>query len=142
MVASAPAAFATGSLRRGDAAILRFPSAAEILETDLWQQYNELCGIQDGEVPGGSGNEAFSEALAVHDEDMAQYVHDNTEDEFTHFTFLNADLKSRAADPVDLSPFRTLPGSTATGAANRKRLTNLMELTVDTSCWTRYRSRH
>ena len=73
---------------------------------------------------------------------MAQYVHDNTEDEFTHFTFLNAYLKSRGADPVNLEPFRTLPGSTATGAANRKRLTNLMELTVDTSWWTRYRSRH
>ena len=73
---------------------------------------------------------------------MAQYVHDNTEDEFTHFTFINAYLKSRGAEAVNLDPFRTLPGSTATGAANRKRLTNLMELTVDTSWWTRYRSRH
>ncbi len=143
-LANAPAAFAKakGSLGHGDAAILRFLSAAEILETDLWQQYNELCGIQDREVPGGSGNKAFTQALAELDEDMDQYVHDNTEDEFTHFTFLNAYLKSRGADPVNLDRFRTLPGSTATGAANRKRLTNLMELTVDTSWWTRYRSRH
>ena len=73
---------------------------------------------------------------------MAQYVHDNTEDEFTHFTFINAYLKSRGRDPVNLEQFRTLPGSAATGAANRKRLTNLMELTVDTSWWTRYRSTH
>ena len=139
---SAAPAFAKGSLGHGDAAILRFLSAAEILETDLWQQYNELCGIQDGEVPGGSGNKAFTKALSVLDEDMAQYVHDNTEDEFTHFTFINAYLKSRGADPVNLEQFRTLPGSAATGAAKRKRLTNLMELTVDTSWWTRYRSRH
>ena len=45
-------------LSRGDAAILRFLAAAEILETDAWQQYNELCGIQDAEVPGGSGSAA------------------------------------------------------------------------------------
>jgi hypothetical protein len=139
---TAAPAFAKGSLSHGDAAILRFLSAAEILETDLWQQYNELCGIQDREVPGGKGNKAFTKALAVLDSDMAQYVHDNTEDEFTHFTFINAYLKSRGADPVNLEQFRTLPGSTATGAANVKRLTNLMELTVDTSWWTRYRSRH
>ncbi len=139
---SAAPAFAKGSLSQGDAAILRFLSAAEILETDLWQQYNELCGIQDREVSGGSGNKAFTQALTQLDSDMAQYVHDNTEDEFTHFTFLNAYLKSRGAQPVDLGQFRTLPGSTASGAANHKRLTNLMELTVDTSWWTRYRSRH
>ena len=47
---------------------------------------------------------------------MAQYVHDNTDDEFTHFTFINAYLKSRGAQPVNLDQFRTLPGSTATGA--------------------------
>ena len=139
---SAAPAFAKGSLSHGDAAILRFLSAAEILETDLWQQYNELCGIQDHEVRGGSGNKEFTKALAVLDSDMAQYVHDNTEDEFTHFTFINAYLKSRGAEPVNLEQFRTLPGSTASGAANVKRLTNLMELTVDTSWWTRYRSRH
>jgi Ferritin-like domain len=142
VLGSAPVAFAKGRLHKGDAAILRFLSAAEILETDLWQQYNELCGIQDSEVPGGSGNPAFTDALAVLDEDMAQYVHDNTEDEFTHFTFINAYLESRGAEPVDLEPFRTLPGSTATGAARGvKRLTNLMQLTVDTTWWTRYRSR-
>jgi hypothetical protein len=33
------------SLTRGDAALLRFAAAAEILETDFWVQYNELCGI-------------------------------------------------------------------------------------------------
>jgi hypothetical protein len=142
VLAGAPEAFAKGSLSRGDAAILRFLSAAEILETDLWQQYNELAGIQDHEVPGGSGNKAYTEAVSQLDSDMAQYIHDNTEDEFTHFTFINAYLKSRGAQPVNLEPFRTLPGSTATGAAKVKRLTNLMELTVDTTWWTRYRARH
>jgi hypothetical protein len=70
----------SGGLTKGDVAILRFLSAAEILETDLWQQYNELGGIQDSEVPGGSGNAAYTAALAVLDADMAQYIHDNTED--------------------------------------------------------------
>ncbi|HEX6484799.1 MAG TPA: hypothetical protein VF043_38640, partial [Ktedonobacteraceae bacterium] len=119
-----------------------------ILETDLWQQYNELGGIQDGEVidgeavSGGNGSPGYTAALQVLDGDMPQYIHDNTEDEFTHFTFINAYLVSKGADPVDLEKFRTLKGSQATGAQkNKKRLTNLMQLTVDTSYWTRYRSR-
>ncbi len=130
----------SGRLSRGDAALLRFAAAAEILETDFWVQYNELCGIPDAEVPGGTGNPAFTAALSVLDGDMAQYVHDNTDDEFTHQNFLNAYLKSKGADPVSLEPFRTLPGSTATGSSGKRRLTNLMELTLDTSWWTRYRS--
>jgi hypothetical protein len=129
-----------GRLTKGDAAILRFLAAAEILETDLWQQYNELGGIQDSQVPGGTGSPAYTAALAVLDSDMAQYIHDNTQDEMTHFTFINAYLDSKGADPVDLEPFRTLPSSQATGAQQIPRLTNLMQLTVDTSFWTRYRS--
>src|SRR5437660_9981282 len=127
-------------LGNGDAAILRFLATAEILETDFWQQYNELGGVQDSEVPGGSGSEAYTKALEVLDEDMPQYIHDNTEDEFTHFTFLNAYLESRGAEAVDLKQFATLPSSKATGAQQIGRLTNLMELTVDTTWWTRYRS--
>ena len=133
-------AFAHDGLTRGDTAILRFLAAAEILETDLWQQYNELAGIQDGEVPGGSGNPAYTEAVAVLDEDMDQYIHDNTDDEFSHFTFLNAYLRAHGAKTVNLDKFRTLPSSKATGAQQIGRLTNLMQLTVDTSFWTRYRS--
>ncbi len=129
------------SLTSGDIAILRFLSAAEILETDLWQQYNELGGIQDSEVPGGSGSKPYINALTQLDGDMPQYIHDNTEDEFTHFTFINAYLVSKGADPVNLDKFRTLPSSKATGAQNIGRLTNLMQLTVDTSYWTKYRSR-
>jgi hypothetical protein len=130
-----------GRLTRGDAAILRFLSAAEILESDLWQQYNELGGIQDDEVPGGSGSPAYTEALSNLDEDMDQYIHDNTEDEISHFTFINAYLASKGADTVNLDRFRTLPSSKATGAQQIGRLTNLMQLTVDTSWYTRYRSR-
>ena len=130
----------SGRLTRGDAALLRFAAAAEILETDFWVQYNELCGIPDSEVPGGNGNAAFTAALSVLDSDMAQYVHDNTDDEFTHQNFLNAYLVSKGAEPVNLEPFRTLSGSTATGSSGKLRLTNLMELTLDTSWWTRYRS--
>jgi Ferritin-like domain len=139
--APADAAAARQGLTPGDAAILRFLAAAEILETDAWQQYNELGGIQDSEVPGGSGSAPYTAALAVLDSDMSQYIHDNTEDEFTHFTFIDAYLASHGVEPVNLDHFRTLPSSKATGAQQIGRLTNLMQLTVDTSWWTRYRSR-
>jgi hypothetical protein len=133
---------ASGGLTKGDAAILRFLAALETLETDFWQQYNELGGIQDSEVPGGGGSAAYTAALAVLDADMAQYIHDNTEDEFTHFTFLNAYLVAHGMAPADLDQFRTLQGSQATGAQKDvKRLTNLMQLSVDTSWWAKYRSR-
>ena len=132
---------ASSSPTQGDIDILRFLSAAEILETDLWKQYNELGGIPDSEVPGGSGSPGYIAGLQVLDGDMPQYIHDNTEDEFTHFTFINAYLVSVGAQPVNLDKFRTLKGSQATGAQKHKlRLTNLMQLTVDTSYWTRYRS--
>src|SRR5215472_10477551 len=130
-----------GTLTPGDAAILRFLAAAEIIETDFWIQYNELGGIQDSEVPGGTGSDKYIKALQVLDADMPQYIHDNTEDEMSHFTFINAYLMSVGADPVNLDAFRTLPSSKATGARQIGRLTNLMQLTVDTSWWTRYRSR-
>jgi hypothetical protein len=129
-----------GGLTKGDVAILRFLAAAELIETDLWQQYNELAGIQDSEVPGGSGNPDYAEAVAVLDEDMDQYIHDNTDDEISHAAFINAYLKAHGAEPVNLNKFRNLPSSKATGAQQIGRLTNLMELTVDTSFWTRYRS--
>jgi hypothetical protein len=144
VLSSSPAlAWADNSQRpsKGDVAILRLFAALEILESDFWQQYNELGGVQDSEVPGGSGSPAYTKALTQLDSDMPQYIHDNTEDEITHFTFLNAYLASKGAEPVSLERFRTLPGSTATGAQHVGRLTNLMRLTVDTSWWTRYRSR-
>jgi hypothetical protein len=130
----------TTGLTAGDAALLRFAAAAEILETDFWIQYNELGGIQDSEVSGGTGNPAYTEKLKTLDEDFDQYIHDNTDDEISHFTFLNAYLESKGAPPVNLDKFRTLPGSKATGSSGQPRLTNLMQLTVDTSWWTRYRS--
>jgi hypothetical protein len=126
----------------GDAALLRFPAALEILEADFWIQYNELGGVQDSEVPGGTGIEAYTEAIEVLDEDMPIYIHDNTDDEITHHRFLNAYLVSKGAAPAKLNQFRTLMGSTATGVNPNmvgKRLTNLTQLTLDTSWWTRYR---
>jgi len=135
-------ASAAGSLTTGDAALLRFPAALEILEADFWIQYNELAGVQDGEVSGGSGIPVYTKALEQLDSDMAVYVHDNTDDEITHHQFLNAYLVANGADPANLDAFRMLMGSTATGV-NRdligKRLTNLTQLTLDTSWWTRYR---
>ena len=129
---------------KGDIAILRFLAAAEIIESDLWQQYNELGGVQDSEELGGSGSQPYTNLLVnTLDTDMPQYIHDNTDDEISHFTFINKYLESVGAAEVNLDRFRNLKGSTATGvntAKIGKRLTNLTQLTVDTSWWTRYRS--
>src|SRR6266496_4147981 len=125
LLTSIRTAEASGGLTPGDAALLRFAAAAEILESDFWIQYNELGGVQDSEVPGGSGNPTYTEKLNNLDEDMNIYIHDNTDDEITHFTFLNAYLQSKGAEPVNLDQFRTLPGSTATGSSGQPRLTNL-----------------
>src|SRR2546421_12017453 len=120
-------------LTRGDADILRFLATAEIIETDLWQQYTELGG-QD--APESS----YRGALEILDEDQPQYISDNTDDEQSHVNFLNAYLQSKGERGVNLDAFRTLPSSTAPGAQHIGRLTNLTQLTVDTSWWTRYRS--
>ena len=135
-------ASANGGMTSGDAALLRFTAALELLEADFWIQYNELGGIQDDEVPGGAGNEAYTDALELIEDEMQDYIHDNTDDEITHHQFLNAYLVSKGAAPANLDPFRTLMGSTATGVNPDKvgkRLTNLTQLTIDTSWWTRYR---
>jgi Ferritin-like domain len=142
LAAGATAKAASGPTA-GDVAILRFLSAVEQIEADLWLQYAELGGFQDSELPGlpTGGNAKYTAALNNLDADMSQYVHDNTDDEISHHAFLNAFLAAIGATPVDLSPFATLTGSQATGAnKTKKRLTNLMQLTVDTSWWTRYRS--
>jgi hypothetical protein len=72
---------------------------------------------------------------------MAQYSHANTDDEISHAAFINAYLKAHGAKTVNLDRFRRLPSSQASGAQQIGRLTNLMELSVDTSYWTRYRRR-
>ncbi|MFI5275080.1 MAG: hypothetical protein ACHQ4H_18780, partial [Ktedonobacterales bacterium] len=117
----------------GDIAILQFLAAAELIESDLWTQYNELGGVK-------GGNLAYQRALANLDTDMPQYIADNTDDELSHAAFLNAYLESKGASAVNLDRFRTLPSSQATGAKHLHRLTNLQRLNVDTSWYTRYRS--
>src|SRR3984885_6095358 len=127
------------NLTKGDIAILKFLNAVEQIEADLWIQYSELGGTQDNEVSGvNGGNPLYTAALTILDGDMAQYIHDNTDDEISHAAFLKAYLESKGAEAVDLSPFATIPGSTATGSTGKHRLTNLMQLTVDTSFWSRY----
>src|ERR1700732_3049530 len=126
---------------KGDIAILKFLNALEQIEADLWIQNSKLGGTQDNEVSGANGgNSLYTAALTILDGDMAQYIHDNTDDEISHAAFLKAYLESKGAEAVDLSPFATIPGSTATGSTGKTRLTNLMKLTVDTSFWSRYRS--
>jgi hypothetical protein len=123
----------SGRLSKGDAALLRFAAAVELIEADLWQQYNELGGVQ-------GGNPAYMAALSNLDGDMPQYIADNTDDELSHAAFLNAYLISKGEAPADLDAFRNLPSSQATGAKNIGRLTNLLKLNVDLSWYTRYRS--
>ncbi len=122
------------TLTPGDTAILRFLAAAELLEADLWQQYAELGGVTPGK------QNPYQKALQKLDGDGSQYISSNTLDELSHAEFLNAYLISKGAEPVDLDVFRTLPSSQATGAQNIGRLTNLMDNTIDTSWYTRYRS--
>ena len=135
LTGSAKAFAASGKqkLTRGDVAILQLLAAAELIEADLWQQYTELGGV-DAPMTG------YTAALQILDGDQPQYISDNTDDEISHATFLNAYLHSKGEKGVNLDAFRTLPSSQATGAQQIGRLTNLTQLTVDTSWWTRYRS--
>jgi len=134
-----------GRLNQGDAAILRFLAAAELIESDLWTQYAELGGIGNNPPIEVDPNpnpplNAYQMALSNLDTDGPQYIASNTLDEVSHAAFLNAYLASRGAEPVNLDEFRTLPGSTAMGSTGIPRLTNLMHLNVDTSWFVRYRS--
>jgi hypothetical protein len=132
-----------GRLDEGDAAILRFLAAAELIESDLWVQYAELGGIGDNqpvEVNPTPSQNTYQVALSNLDGDGPQYITSNTLDEQSHASFINAYLESRGAEPVNFDEFQTLEGSTATGSSGKKRLTNLMHLNVDTSWYVRYRS--
>jgi hypothetical protein len=128
-------------LTRGDAAILRLAAAIELIEADLWQQYNELGGAVDHNDNPNAGNPSYIAALANLDGDMPQYISDNTDDEISHAAFLNAYLESKGEEPVNFKSFQTIPPSGATGAnQNLMRITNLQALNVDTSWYFRYRS--
>ncbi len=126
---SASAVANYGGLDAGDAAILRFLAAAELIEHDLWLQYAEL----------GENNPAYKEALEAIDDDMVDYAVDVTEDELSHHQFINAYLASKGANPVNLDAFRTIPPPNVTGIAPTPRLTNLRNLSIDTSFYNRYR---
>jgi len=136
---------------KGDIAILTFLSALEQVEADLWIQYAELGGAtnqglspidlqQNGRKIVTGLAPAYITGLMVLDGDMPQYIADNTDDEISHHAFLNNYLQSKGAKPVDLNQFAILPPSQVTGIPQKGRLTNLKQLTIDTSWWTRYRS--
>src|SRR6201997_2456817 len=111
----------SGKLSKGDADLLRFALWAELVESDLWTQYNELGGAtapNDG--PPNPGNPPYIAALQNLDGDMPQYITDNNDDELSHAAFLNAYLSAHGAEPVNLDRFRHLPGSTATGVDKQK----------------------
>ncbi len=116
-------------ITQGDVDILRFLAAAEFLETDLWDQYWELA----------AGNEAYGRALNNIEDELVTYTCDVAAAERSHAQFINAFLVANGKSPVEVDIFRTLPSSPAFGAQLLGRLTNLMELTVDTSWYLRYR---
>jgi Ferritin-like domain len=120
-------------LTRGDVAILQLLAAAELIEADLWQQYNELGGVN-------APTSGYTAALQILDGDQPQYIADNTDDEMSHAAFLNAYLKSKGEQQVNLKQFARLQPSQVSFVPQTGRLTNLKQLTVDTSWWTRYRS--
>jgi hypothetical protein len=134
----------SGQLSKSDADLLRFALWAELVESDLWTQYNELGGAtapNDG--PPNPGNPPYIAALQNLDGDMPQYITDNNDDELSHAAFLDAYLRAHGAESLNLDQFRILQGSTATGVDKTKigkRLTNLLSLNVDLSWYTRYRS--
>ncbi|HXP08653.1 MAG TPA: hypothetical protein VN828_09165 [Acidobacteriaceae bacterium] len=145
LLAKTSSAQERGRLNEGDAAILRFLAAAELIESDLWTQYAELGGIGNNQPIEINPNpnpplNNYQLALSNLDSDGPQYITSNTLDEVSHAAFLNAYLESRGAEPVNFAQFETLPGSTATGSSGKLRLTNLMHLNVDTSWYVRYRS--
>src|SRR5881227_2059087 len=121
------------TLTRGDVAILQLLAAAELIEADLWQQYKELGGVD-------APDSGYKEGLVILDGDQPQYISDNTDDEMSHAAFLNAYLKSKGEQQVDLKQFARLAPSQVSFVPQTGRLTNLKQLTVDTSWWTRYRS--
>ena len=128
-------------LTRGDAAILRLAAAIELIEADLWQQYNELGGAVDQNNNPNPGNPSYIAGLSNLDGDMAQYISDNTDDEISHAAFLNAYLESKGEEPVSFKTFQTIPPTKASGAnQSLMRITNLQSLNVDTSWYFRYRS--
>jgi hypothetical protein len=128
-------------LTRGDVAILQLAAAIELIEADLWQQYNELGGAVDHNDNPNPGNPSYIAALSNLDGDMPQYISDNTDDEISHAAFINAYLESKGERPVSFQKFQTLPPSKATGANHDlRRITNLQSLKVDTSWYFRYRS--
>jgi Ferritin-like domain len=149
LVGTATSAFADESksrVTRGDIDILKFLSALEQVEADLWIQYAELGGATNQglspiDLPFKTGLAPdYITGLLVLDGDMPQYIADNTDDEISHHRFLNNYLQSKGAKPIDLSSFAILPPSQVTGVPQNGRLTNLKQLTIDTSWWTRNRS--
>jgi len=116
-------------LNDSDAAVLQFLAAAELVECDLWGQYCELA----------TNNPGYRHALQKIDESLPDYICGDFEDECSHATFINAFLVAAGKTPINLDPFRTLPSVPVEGAQNIGRLTNLKNLTVDTSYYERYR---
>ncbi len=128
-------------LSKDDVKLLQLALTIELIEADLWQQYNEVGGAVDKNDQPNQGNPAYIAALQNLDGDMPQYISDNTDDEISHAAFLTAYLKSKGEVPVDLTPFANLQGSQATGAnKSAGRITSLLNLNVDTSWYFRYRS--
>src|SRR5437588_520023 len=71
-------------LSKDDVKLLQLALTIELIEADLWQQYNELGGAVDKNDQPNPGNPAYIAALQNLDGDMPQYISDHTDDEISH----------------------------------------------------------
>jgi hypothetical protein len=128
--AMAQAASSTGPVPEGDLAIFKFLAAVELVESDLWTQYTLLA----------ENNPGFQRGLTNIDQSLVRYNHDIRRDETTNALFINAALKDAGQPPTNLDKFRTLRMPRVQGSNEAGYLTNLTDLTVDTSWYTKLRS--
>jgi len=117
-------------ITRGDVAILKFLAAVELIEADLWNQYAVMA----------VNNPDYNAALTAVDDSSPRYAQDTTDDENSHHMLINAFLKAIGEEPVNFDGFRTIHSPVVPGATSTPNLTNLTDLTVDTSWYPRYRS--
>ena len=114
----------------GDIAIFKFLAAVELVESDLWTQYSLLA----------ENNPGFHRALTNIDASLVRYNQDIRRDETSHALFINAALKGLGETPTDLDQFRTLRMPRVQGSNDAGYLTDLTDLHVDTSWYTKLRS--
>lgn len=121
-------------LTKGEISILKFLTSIELIESDLWQQYDELGGMTT------RSQNNYQLAFQFLHRHGSKSITANAINEIEHLTFLTMCLESEGVEPLDLDEFRILRGSRAPGSQNIDRLTNLRQLNIDTNWHLRRRT--